>query len=397
VPPPVPDTLIVHYGEIALKLGHRPMFERRLCENLRAALRGLPVGTVRTVYGRMLVDPGRADALEVAGRIALVPGVANVLVARRCEPTMERLEEYVSDALCRWRPRGSFRVRVKRGDKSFPVVSPEVARRLGARIVEATGAPVDLSRADETVYVEIIPEGAFVAFERLRGCGGLPVGSSGRALLLLSGGIDSPVAGLRIMRRGCRLDAVHFHSVPYLDRTSQDKARKLCAVLAHGQRPIALHMVAFGEAQREVVRRVSRPLRVVLYRRLMMRIACAVAERIGSRALVTGESLGQVASQTLANLAVIERASRFPILRPLVGADKLEIIDYAKRAGTYDISIVPDQDCCTLFVPKHPATAATVEETEAAESSLEVQRLVEEALARTEVETVAGVWTPVHP
>ncbi len=396
MPLPIADTVIVHYGEIALKLGHRPMFERRLLENLRMALRGLPVGSVRAVYGRMLVDLGRADAVEVARRLALVAGVANVLIAGRCEPTMDRLQSYVRDALQGWRPRGSFRVRVKRGDKSFPLVSPEIARRLGAEVVEATGAPVDLGRADETVYVEIIPEGAFVAFQRVEGCGGLPVGSSGRVLLLLSGGIDSPVAGLRVMRRGCRLDAVHFHSVPYLDRTSQDKARKLCSVLARGHRPIALHMVAFGEAQREVVRCVPRPLRVVLYRRLMMRIACAVAARTAAGALVTGESLGQVASQTLANLGVIEAASRLPVLRPLVAADKLEIIDYAKTIGTYEISIVPDQDCCTLFVPKHPATAATLEETEVAESLLDGERLVEDAVRRVDVETIAGDWNEVH-
>jgi thiamine biosynthesis protein ThiI len=213
-------------------------------------------------------------------------------------------------------------------------------------------------------------------------------------LLLLSGGIDSPVAGLRMMRRGCRVDALHFHSVPYLDGTSRDKARRLAAILARGQGSTRLSLVAFGEIQSEIVRFVPRRLRVVLYRRMMMRIAACIAREDGDAALVTGESLGQVASQTLTNLRTIERAADMALLRPLVGMDKLEIMNYARSAGTFEISLIPDQDCCTLFVPKHPSTAASAREVEAAEAALDVPGMVLEAFGRREREYVAADWEP---
>jgi thiamine biosynthesis protein ThiI len=211
-------------------------------------------------------------------------------------------------------------------------------------------------------------------------------------LLLLSGGIDSPVAGLRMMRRGCRVDALHFHSVPYLNRTSQEKARVLASVMARGQGAVRLSMIAFGEIQSAIVSAVPRPLRVVLYRRMMLRIACALARRDRATALATGESLGQVASQTLANLSVIEAAATLPVLRPLVGMEKLEITDYARRAGTFDISVVPDEDCCTLFVPKHPATAARRAEVESAEALFDVEGMVATAVDARESEIVEADW-----
>jgi thiamine biosynthesis protein ThiI len=372
---PKADTVVVHYSEIALKLGHRELFENRLVANIRAALVELAVESVDAVYGRMLVRLGSADAGETVRRLSVVPGIANLLVCTSCEPTMEALEAVMGEIAGSWSHAGTFRVRVKRGDKRFPVESPEVARRLGAIVRRACGAAVDLGNADVTVYVEITHAGAFVSLEKITACGGLPVTTGGRVLLLLSGGIDSPVAGLRMLRRGCRLDAIHFHSVPYLNDASQDKARQLAAIIARGQMPVKLAMVAFGDVQSEIVRFVPRALRVVLYRRMMMRIACRVAVRLGIGALATGESLGQVAS-----------------LRPLVGMDKLEISRYAQKWGTYETSIIPDQDCCTLFVPKHPATAAKPREVAAAETLIDVEGLVGRALEATSVEKVVGSW-----
>jgi thiamine biosynthesis protein ThiI len=226
----------------------------------------------------------------------------------------------------------------------------------------------------------------------VEGCGGLPASTSGRLLLLLSGGIDSPVAGLRMQRRGARLAALHFHSVPYLSAASQHKARQLAAVLARAQQRIRLTMVSFGDCQAEVVRHVPRPLRVVLYRRMMMRIASHVARRGRCLALVTGESLGQVASQTLRNMNLIERASTFPVLRPLVGSDKLEISRYADRAGTYEISIQPDQDCCTLFVPRHPSVGAKEADVLAAEALLDTDALVRACVNGAVEEWVEASW-----
>ena len=203
-------------------------------------------------------------------------------------------------------------------------------------------------------------------------------------LALLSGGIDSPVAAWRMMRRGCAVDFVHFHSAPFHDRTSQEKAQRIAAELVRWEHEAVLHLVAFGEVQRQIVAAIGRPLRVVLYRRMMFRIAEAIARATGAEALVTGESLGQVASQTLPNLAVIEAAATLPVLRPLIGMDKGEISDQAARLGTFETSIIPDQDCCQLFVPPHPATRAHPEDVEAAERRVDVPALVALGVAATE-------------
>ena len=388
-----PHVIVVHYNEIALKLGHRAMFQNRLVENLRSSIAEFQGAKVRVAHGRLLVDPAEADVEEVVRRLVVVPGVANVVPARVTELTMEALEAEVDQLLQTWRPRGSFRVDVKRAEKRFPLTSPEIGGQLGARIVEATGAPVNLKQADEVVRVLVTQNGGFVGLNKVGAAGGLPVGTGGRVLLLLSGGIDSPVAGFRMQRRGCRIGGIHFHSVPYLDRTSQEKARVLASMLARGQGTTRVLMVAFGDIQSAIVSAVPRPLRVVLYRRMMMRIASALARRDRFQALVTGESLGQVASQTLTNLSVIEDAASLPVLRPLVGMEKLEISNYAREVGTFPISIVPDQDCCTLFVPKHPATAAKQDEIQEAEALFDVAGMVESAVAQREVETVEPDWS----
>jgi len=389
----VNDVVVIHYNEIALKLGHRTMFAGRLLQNVRRALEGLPIGRVSSVAARIVVELEGAREEDVVRRTAVVPGVANVFAGKRCEATLPGIEQAIEDLLEQWKPAGSFRVEVRRVDKRFPMKSPDLAARIGARIVEATRAPVDLKSADEVVRVIVAKQAAYVSAAcKIDGCGGLPVSTGGRVLLLLSGGIDSPVAGLRMMRRGCRVDALHFHSSPYLDKTSQAKARMLASILARGQGTMRLGMIAFGEIQSEIVRSVPKAMRVVVYRRMMMRIASRVAREDGLAALVTGESLGQVASQTLTNLAVIEAAASYPVLRPLVGMDKLEIMRYAQQNETFDVSIVPDQDCCTLFVPRHPTTAASLREVEEAEATFDVTRWVEAAVAARERESVEAVW-----
>jgi len=389
----VNDVVLIQYNEIALKLGHRTMFAGILLQNVRRALDGLPVGAVRGVGARIVVELEGASESEVLRRTALVPGVANLFAGKRCDPTLEAIEQTVDRCLESWKPAGSFRVEVRRVDKQFPVKSPDLAALVGARIVRATRAPVDLSTADDVVRVIVAKRAAYVsASGKVEGCGGLPVSTGGRVLLLLSGGIDSPVAGLRMMRRGCRLDAVHFHSAPYLDPTSQAKARLLAAILARGQGPLRLSMIAFGEIQAEIVRSVPKPLRVVIYRRMMMRIASRIARDDRLAALVTGESLGQVASQTLTNLRVIEAAASCPVLRPLVGMDKLEITRYAQQGDTFEISIIPDQDCCTLFVPKHPSTAASARAVEAAEAGLDLAAMVDAAVDTRVRLSIEPVW-----
>jgi thiamine biosynthesis protein ThiI len=369
------------------------MFVSRLVENVRTGLRGLGAGSVRALAGRIVVELGDARASDVVARLRVIPGVANLFPARRCEPTLAALEANVAQLLAVRPLQGSFRVDVRRADKRFPLTSPEIGAHIGGQIVRATGARVDLSSSDEVVRIVIVEEAIYVSTERkIAGCGGLPVSTGGRLLLLLSGGIDSPVAGLRMMRRGCRIAALHFHSVPYLDRSSQDKVRQLCGVLARGQGSIRLSMVAFGDIQRAIVQVVPAQFRVVLYRRMMLRIASAVAREDEAAGIVTGDSLGQVASQTLANLRTIELAAPTMLLRPLLGMDKLEIVRYAQHAGTYEISISPDQDCCSLFVPKHPGTAVKIADAERAEAMVDLAPLLESALAARTQEWIESAW-----
>jgi thiamine biosynthesis protein ThiI len=280
----------------------------------------------------------------------------------------------------------SFRIETQRGDKTFALKSPEINRQLGTAVKEQSGARVDLTHAELTVMVEILPHDAFFGFNKIAGPGGLPVGASGRVVALISGGIDSPVAAYRMMQRGCRLIFVHFHSTPYLDQTSQQKVRQLVTELTRCQFRSRLYLIPFGEIQRQIVAAVARPLRVILYRRMMLRIAEQVARREKCKALITGESLAQVASQTLDNIAVIQEAAELPILRPLVGMDKQEIIDQARRIGTYQISSIPDQDCCQLFVPKHPATGARLADVQQDEKKLDIEELLRLGTTQAAVE-----------
>ncbi|MDE3154822.1 MAG: tRNA 4-thiouridine(8) synthase ThiI, partial [Acidobacteriota bacterium] len=280
----------------------------------------------------------------------------------------------------------SFRVSARRADKRFPLPSPQIEREVGGRIKSARGWHVDLEHPELTIHVEMLSDEAFYYFGKEPGAGGMPAGVSGRVACLLSGGIDSPVAAFRMMRRGCSVQLVHFHSYPILSRASQEKVREIAALLTQYQLRTTLQLVAFGDIQRQVVLSAPPALRVVLYRRLMLRIAEELARRGRARALVTGEVIGQVASQTLENLSVIAAVTTMPVFRPLIGMDKDEISAEAERIGTYPISIIPDQDCCQLFTPKHPATKARFRDVEHAEQDLPIAEFV-----RTAVDSVETV------
>ncbi len=310
-----------------------------------------------------------ADWEAVRDRLAKVAGIGNFAQAGRAPLDVDAIAAEILRDLDPADPR-SFRVSAKRADKRFPLTSPEIEREVGGRIKEARGWHVDLGNPELVIRVEALTRDAFYYFGKNRGAGGLPVGSSGRVVCLLSGGIDSPVAAWRMMRRGCRVLFVHFHSYPILSRASQEKARELVRLLTESQYRSRLLLVPFGEIQQQVVLSVAPPLRVVIYRRLMMRIAEAIANTNRAGALVTGEVVGQVASQTIENMSAIDDVATLPVLRPLVGMDKEEITAEAKRLGTYPISIIPDQDCCTLFTPKHPATKARLGDVLRAEAAL---------------------------
>jgi thiamine biosynthesis protein ThiI len=379
-------TVIAHYSELALKGHNRSWFMRRLVRNLHVALAGLRVQRIRSLMGRIeiVLDTSAMDD-EIEQRLGRVFGLANYSVAHALPLDVDAMAATIIAGL----PPDevtSFRVRARRADKAFPLRSPQLEAELGARIVDARGWAVDLHHPALTVGVEIIPGEAFYHLGKERGAGGLPTGTGGRVVALLSGGIDSPVAAWRLMRRGCQVTFVHFHSVPFLSRASQDKARRLCETLTAFQLRSVLYIVPFGELQRQITVSVPGDLRVVVYRRFMLRIAERIALERRARALVTGEVVGQVASQTLDNMAVIDRASALPVFRPLVGMDKEEIILQAQRIGTFDISTLPDEDCCTLFTPRHPETHARRYQVDEVEQSLAIAQLVDEALAGTCIE-----------
>lgn len=378
--------VVVHYNEIGLKGKNQPLFLRRLEANLLRATSGTGVRRVDERSGRMVFAlPPRADWATVRERLRCVFGIANFSLAERSEPDVASLKAAMDHAL-EGRAFASFKIATRRADKQFPLNSEELNRELGAHVVDRTRAQVNLEHPEVTIHVEVLPRDIYFSFGREAGPGGLPVGVSGEVVVLLSGGIDSPVAAHRLMKRGCRAVFAHFHSVPFQDATSRAKAADLARCLTRFQFRSRLYLVPFGEVQRAIVSAAPAPLRVVLYRRFMARIAAEIAGREGAKALVTGESLGQVASQTLDNLAAIEEAVEIPILRPLIGSDKEEIVQQARALGSYDISILPDQDCCSLFLPRHPATFCGAEELREAETRLPVVTLVRTALEELEIQ-----------
>ena len=382
-------TILCHYSELALKGHNRSWFIRRLVRNLHLAMAGLGVRRVRSLMGRIeIVLDDAAAPDDIDDRLGRVFGVANFSIAQPLPLDLDAMAATIIAGLPATDV-ASFRIRARRADKTFPLPSPALEAELGARIVAARGWAVDLHRPALNVGVEIVPGEAFFHLAKTRGAGGLPTGTAGRVVALLSGGIDSPVAAWRLMRRGCQVTFVHFHSVPFLSRASQDKARRLAEVLTRYQLRSALYLVPFGELQRQITVSVPGDLRVVVYRRFMLRIAERIARERRARALVTGEVVGQVASQTLDNMAVIDRVSEMPVFRPLVGMDKEEIILQAQRIGTFDISTLPDEDCCTLFTPRHPETHARHRHVDEVERSLPIGTLVEEAVARSCVERLS--------
>jgi len=377
--------VIAHYHELALKGRNRAFLVDRLVRNLREGLRGLGARQVESLAGRIrisLEDASRWPTIK--SRLEETFGLANFAPAIFVSSEIKTMTASVCESV-QTLTFQTFRVSAKRADKSYPLTSMDVNRIVGAAVVERTGAHVNLEDPELTIFIEILGAGCYYYYERFPGAGGLPVGMSGKVACLLSGGIDSPVAAYRMMKRGCRAVFIHFHGHPFVSRASAEKAEELAQRLTRHQYYSRLYLVPFGEIQRQVVLSAPAPLRVVLYRRLMVRIAEEVGKANKCWALVTGDSLGQVASQTSGNLTVVDEAATLPFLRPLIGMDKLEITEQAQKIGTYDISIEPDQDCCRLFVPPHPSTQANLESVRKAETLLDIHGLVKQALEKVEL------------
>ena len=379
--------IVVHYGELGLKGRNRPVFLHTLMRNLERALSSLGEGSVELHSGRLLLSASQKVSWErLEERLRQVFGVANFSRCWTAPHDLEAVKQAVDQAL-EGRTFGCFRITARRAFKELPWGSQEISRVLGSHVMATHDTQVDLKNPELVVHVEVIPRRTLIYVDKTEGAGGLPVGTGGTLLGLLSGGLDSPVAAYRMMKRGCQVNFVHFHSYPFLDRASQRKAQTLASLLTRHQYRSKLCMVSFGEVQQRIVSAVPAAYRVVLYRRYMLRIANALAQQFDAHALVTGESLGQVASQTLSNLRVIEAASNLPVLRPLIGMDKAEIMAQAEAIGTYATSILPDQDCCTLFVPRRPATRSSLPDIAKVEQALDTPSLLQLALDSTETVT----------
>ena len=385
------DVILCHYGEIGLKGKNRSYFEKMLQENIRKALnRFAPdiFASIGRMYGRLIIrlnDHGQNEIESITAVLKNVCGLVYFAPAIKTVQDMETITKLAEKIMTSGKY-ATFRVTARRTDKDFPISAQKINEDVGAAILAVTGKKVNLSNPEKTCFIDVVDKRAFLYTERIHGPGGLPVGVSGKVLSLLSGGIDSPVAAYYVMKRGAAVSFVHFHSVPYTNEASIEKVREMIEKLQVFQQKITLFLVELASIQKEVMVLTAEKYRIILYRRFMVRIAEALAKKQRTGALLTGDSLGQVASQTLENMSVIEEAISMPLLRPLIGFDKLEIINKARAIDTYDISILPDQDCCALFVPKHPATKARLKDIFIEEEKLNVDDLVQEAVANIKIE-----------
>lgn len=381
---------IVHYHELALKGRNREYFEQRLVRNIQLALKDLGAKRVENLRSRIrVVLPLSASDEIIKDRLARVFGIANFSLAHALpldltKPDWKALKQAIGQEV-QSQTFSTFRVSVKRADKRLALTSMDVERDVGAYLCDLTGKKVSLTNPDLTVHIELLSRDMYYSINKITGPGGMPVGVSGRVACLISGGIDSPVAAYRMMKRGCNAAFVHFSGRPLVSRASEDKVRELVQTLTQYQYHSRLYVVPFGEIQREIVAHAPTPYRIVMYRRLMVRIAGELARREQCWGLVTGDSLGQVASQTPENLSVIEEAAELPMLRPLIGMDKIEITDQAQRIGTFTTSIEPDQDCCSLFTPPHPSTKTRIDDIRKVERSFDIHGLVKQGLDKAEL------------
>ena len=377
---------LVHYHEVGLKGRNRASFEHRLLSNMEAALVAFELKEVCRISGHLLVVFENADDLEPAAEILLqVPGVARVSRGWRCAREPEEYNRCAELAMMDCGEFESFKVVARRSNTDYPIDSMQLNQLVGAHLCAfAPDKKVKMKDPDVKVHVEIIQGSAYVFSRSDRGIGGLPVGSAGKVVSLMSGGIDSPVATWKLMKRGAVIVGVHFSGAPVTDDASEYIVDDIAHALAPAGGIGRIYTVPFGKYQKAIASECPPPLRIVLYRRLMFRVAQGIARIERAKALVTGESLGQVASQTLENIAAVNAVVDIPVLRPLIGSDKLEIIDVAKRIGTFEISSRPADDCCTLYMPRSPETHARIVDCERAEQDVPIDAWVEEILSNLE-------------
>ncbi|MDO4552307.1 MAG: tRNA uracil 4-sulfurtransferase ThiI [Bacillota bacterium] len=387
------NTYIVRYGEVALKGDNKPYFERILMERMRKLLKKYPGVEIRRENGLVLIrTPRELPAEAVTKELSKVFGVDSLSPAVEVDSELEAIGaaavKYMSELMAR-REIKTFKVEARRSDKSFPVQSPEIGRIIGAKILKACKTlKVDVHQPDCRLFVQVRQGNSFIYEEKLSGRGGLPLGTNGRGLVLLSGGIDSPVAAYMMARRGMVVEAVHFHSYPYTSERAWEKVKELAGILAEYCGRIRITSINLLPIQEQIAQHCPEELTTILVRRFMMKLGQRVAEDRGCLMLITGENLGQVASQTAEALTVTDQAVDLPVMRPLIAMDKTDIIELAKDIGTFETSIQPFEDCCTVFLPRHPSTKPRLDRVLEAESRLEGEALIEQAFEARETELV---------
>ena len=379
--------ILVRYGEIILKGSTRPMFEDALIKNIKAAIEDDGAVKITKAQATIYIEPLESESQTdvIVEKLKKVFGIVSIVIAYRTEKSIDAAVEEIKTSFgSLLKEVKTFKVEAKRADKKFPLKSPEICAEVGGRILEEfTHLVVDVKEPDVIIHVEMREGYAYVHTGKEKGTGGMPSGTNGKALLLLSGGIDSPVAGYMIGKRGVSLEAIHFFSYPYTSDRAKDKVLKLAKIIGTYMGHMPVHIVPFTEIQLQIRDKCPEEHLTLVMRRFMMQIAQRIAEKRHLSALVTGESIGQVASQTMAALAVTDDAVTMPVFRPLIGMDKEEIVEISRKIDTFETSILPYEDCCTVFTPKHPATKPRIEKVIASQNLLDWEKLIEEAVEGT--------------
>ncbi|MFC2948662.1 tRNA uracil 4-sulfurtransferase ThiI [Virgibacillus sediminis] len=379
------DHILIRYGEMALKGKNRKQFILKLQENIQHKLKEFPDAKVKRTQGRMFVLLNGHEAEPIIDKCRKIFGIQSLSPAIKVENEVEAVKAAALYALESGENINTFKVSVKRIDKEFPIASQEMNQVLGGHLLANTeGYSVDVHQPDMEIKVEIRMEATYITSRVIPGLGGLPVGTAGKSLLLLSGGIDSPVAGYLAMKRGVQIEAIHFHSPPFTSERAKQKVLDLAEQLTDFGRTVKVHIVPFTKLQQEIFREMPEGYAMTIMRRMMMRISEKVCEQESILSMTTGENLGQVASQTMESMHTINEVTNYPIIRPLIAMDKHEIIDISKQIGTYETSILPYEDCCTIFVPKSPKTRPTREKVNQFEGQKDFSHLIDEAVAGIE-------------
>lgn len=379
--------VLVRYGEIILKGMNRPVFESLLVKNIKKALKDECPLNIHWAQATIYIEPEDDSCVEsIVEKLKRVFGIVSIVVAYPAAKDIDELEQTLADNFsAELSSASTFKVIAKRSDKTFHMTSPQICEEIGGRLLERfPNLSVDVHSPEVNVYVEIRETG-YVHLDRISGAGGMPSGSNGKAMLLLSGGIDSPVAGYMIGKRGVQLEAIHFFSYPYTSDRAKDKVLKLGKIIAGYTGSLKVHIVPFTDIQLQIRDKCPEEHLTLVMRRFMMQISQRIAEKRGCAALITGESIGQVASQTMGALAVTDDAVTMPVFRPLIGMDKEEIVEISRKIDTYETSILPYEDCCTVFTPRHPSTKPKLEKVLLSQNQLDIEHLIDEAVEGTEI------------